>query len=51
LRRENPNEERINDPANPAHYWNYRMHLNLEQLIKEKEFNKELGEYVVNSGR
>jgi 4-alpha-glucanotransferase len=51
LRRENPQEERINDPANPAHYWNYRMHVNLEQLIKEKEFNKELGEYVANSGR
>jgi 4-alpha-glucanotransferase len=51
LRRENPHEERINDPANPAHYWNYRMHINLEQLIKEKEFNKELSEYVVNSGR
>lgn len=51
LRRENPLEERINNPANPYHYWNYRMHLNLEQLIKEKEFNKELNDYVVNSGR
>ncbi|MGZ3840215.1 MAG: 4-alpha-glucanotransferase [Flavisolibacter sp.] len=51
LRRENPQEERINNPANPTHYWNYRMHLGLEQLIKEKEFNKELGEYVMNSGR
>jgi 4-alpha-glucanotransferase len=51
LRRENPHEERINDPANPNHYWNYRMHISLEQLIKEKEFNKEVKDYIVNSGR
>ena len=51
LRRENPHEERINVPADPNHYWGYRMHINLEQLIKEKEFNDELKEYVTNSGR
>ena len=51
LRRENPHEERINDPANSSHYWNYRMHVGLEQLIKEKEFNKELRDYIENSGR
>lgn len=51
LRRENPAEERINNPANPNHYWNYRIHLNLEQLLKEKEFNKELRDYITNSGR
>lgn len=51
LRRENPKEERINDPANPNNYWSYRMHISLEDLIKEKEFNDELKEYVVHSGR
>ncbi len=51
LRRENPNEERINNPANPKHYWQYRMHIPLEDLLKEKEFNKELKEYVIHSGR
>lgn len=51
LRRENPKEERINDPANPKNYWRYRMHISLEDLIKEKEFNDELKEYVVHSGR
>ncbi len=51
LRRENPHEERINVPADPNHYWRYRMHINLEQLIKEKEFNEELKDYVSNSGR
>ncbi len=51
LRRENPHEERINNPANPKHYWQYRMHISLENLIKEKEFNEELKGYVENSGR
>jgi 4-alpha-glucanotransferase len=51
LRRENAQEERINDPANPKHYWRYRMHISIEQLLKEKEFNKELRDYIQNSGR
>ncbi|HEX2536593.1 MAG TPA: 4-alpha-glucanotransferase, partial [Chitinophagaceae bacterium] len=51
LRREDPRAERINDPANPQYYWNYRMHLTLEQLIREKEFNRELADYVGHSGR
>jgi 4-alpha-glucanotransferase len=51
LRRENPLEERINNPANTKHYWQYRMHIPLEELIKQKEFNKELKGYVVHSGR
>jgi 4-alpha-glucanotransferase len=50
-RRENPNEERINNPANPEHYWNYRMHINLEDLIKENTFNDELKANVKASGR
>jgi 4-alpha-glucanotransferase len=51
LRRENPQEERINDPANPKNYWQYRMHLTLEELLKQKEFSEELKEYITNSGR
>ena len=51
LRRDNPQEERINVPANPKHYWKYRMHLPLEILIKEKEFNEELRNHVEASGR
>ena len=51
LRREIPQEERINDPANPKNYWQYRMHLLLEDLIEEKGFNEELHGYVTNSGR
>ena len=50
-RRENPNEERINNPANSEHYWNYRMHINLEDLIKETAFNEEMKANVKASGR
>jgi 4-alpha-glucanotransferase len=51
LRRENPHEERINVPANPKNYWKYRMHITLEELIKEKNFNSELQSYIKASGR
>lgn len=51
LRRENPAEEQINIPADPKHYWRYRMHINLEDLLKEKGFNHELKEMVTDSGR
>ncbi|MGG9972680.1 4-alpha-glucanotransferase [Ferruginibacter sp. SUN002] len=51
LRRDNPNDERINVPANPKHYWQYRMHMTFEDLIKETEFNTEFGGLVKASGR
>ena len=51
IRRENPNDERINIPAIPKYYWRYRMHLTLEELLKQKEFSEELKGYVVHSGR
>ena len=51
LRRENPNDERINVPAIPKYYWRYRMHLTLEELLKQTEFNEELKGYINHSGR
>ena len=51
LRREKPQEERINMPSDPKHQWKYRMHINLEDLIKEKEFNEVIKNNVVASGR
>jgi len=51
LRREKPQDERINVPANPKHYWRYRMHLTLEELIQSNEFNKDLSGMVKDSGR
>jgi 4-alpha-glucanotransferase len=51
LRRDNPLDEQINVPANPNNYWKFRMHFTLENLIREKAFNKELKEYIELSGR
>ena len=51
LRREDPRAERINLPSDPDHYWHYRMHIYLEDLLKEKAFNDELKADVESSGR
>jgi 4-alpha-glucanotransferase len=50
-RRENPQEERINVPANPKHYWRYRMHLPLEDLLEDAAFNEEISGYMQSAGR
>ena len=42
LRLPDANAERINIPANPRHYWRYRMHLNIEQLLQADDFNREV---------
>jgi 4-alpha-glucanotransferase len=44
LRNPDVTAERINVPANPEHYWRYRMHLTLEELLKESAFNERLAE-------
>lgn len=51
VRRENPNDERINVPANPQHYWRYRMHHSLETMIGLEVFNQNLLQVVKASGR
>ena len=51
LRRNDPEEERINIPAVAKHYWRYRMHLTLESLLREKSFNNDLKEYIKAGGR
>lgn len=51
LRRENPLEERINIPANPKHYWCYRMHITLETLLQATDFNEQYKRLVQLSGR
>ena len=51
LRRKDPREERINDPSDNTHIWNYRVHICLEDLINAAVFNKELKTYIRASGR
>ena len=43
--------ERINVPAIPRHYWRYRMHLSLEQLLEANEFNQRIARMISDSGR
>ena len=51
LRLPNANAERINIPANPRHYWRYRMHLNIEDLMAQTAFNENIRELIMHSGR
>lgn len=51
LRRSDPAEERINEPANAHQYWNYRMHITLETLLAAEEFNSRLHALISSSGR
>ena len=44
-------QERINVPANSRHYWRYRMHLSVEQLLLSENFNNSVRDMIVNSGR
>ncbi len=51
LRRKNPADELINIPANPRHYWRYRMHLTLAELQKANGFNDKLKKLITDSNR
>ncbi|MEO6406906.1 MAG: 4-alpha-glucanotransferase [Ferruginibacter sp.] len=51
LRRLNPAEERINNPAFADHNWNYRMHLNIEDLIANKDFSTRIKNMFAENGR
>ena len=51
LRLPDANAERINIPANPRHYWRYRMHLTIEQLMQSDEFNETIKTLIIQSGR
>ncbi len=51
LRRENPDDERINVPSNRDHVWNYRMHIPLERMLVERGFNEALRLMIEQSGR
>ena len=51
LRLPDENGERINIPANPRHYWRYRMHLTIEQLLAADDLNNEISTLIIQSGR
>lgn len=43
--------ERINIPANPHHYWRYRMHLSLEELLGAAEYNEKVQKLIADNKR
>ena len=43
--------ERINVPANPFNNWHYRMHLTIEELMKQQSFNEKVKTLIKRSGR
>jgi len=43
--------ERINIPANPRHYWRYRMHLNIEDLVSNTLLNDTITILIQQSER
>ena len=51
LRLPDADAERINVPANPRHYWRYRMHLCIEDLMADEAFMESVRELVYQSGR
>ena len=51
LRNPDANAERINIPANPRHYWRWRMHLTLEQLESQTDFSNHIRQMIQRSGR
>lgn len=51
LRRQHPEVERINVPAISQHYWKYRFHLCMEDLLEEEAFNGFLRQLIDQGGR
>ena len=46
-----PEDERINIPAISRHYWRWRMHITLEDLLSRTDFNRTLHDLISDSGR
>ena len=51
LRLADANAERINIPANPKHYWRYRMHLNIEDLAADASYMNKVTELISQASR
>lgn len=51
LRLADAGAERINIPANPKHYWRYRMHLTLEQLMVSDDLNYSIAGLIKETHR
>jgi 4-alpha-glucanotransferase len=46
-----PASEQINNPSNRYHYWRYRMHVYVEDLVSNSAFCDQVRDMVRASGR
>ena len=51
LRSDDIERERINNPAVAHHYWRYRMHLSLEELLSASDYNEKIKLLVASAKR
>ena len=51
LRRQTPEQERINDPSNADNHWEYRFPYTLEELCDNDEFTSRVKDLAVSSHR
>ena len=51
VRNPDTDAERINIPSNPRHYWRYRMHMTIEQLLRCNRLNNRIRDLIRQSGR
>jgi 4-alpha-glucanotransferase len=51
IRNPDAEAERINIPAIKQHYWRYRMHLTMEELLASDSYNNRLHKMLAEAGR
>jgi 4-alpha-glucanotransferase len=51
LKRKDYGAERINVPAHALHYWRYRMHITIEELLEANQLNEKIISLIRNNGR
>ena len=51
VRNPDANCERINIPSNPRHYWRWRMHLTVRELVENSNLSGHIKELIEHSGR
>ncbi len=51
LRLPNAMGERINIPADPHHYWRYRMHVSIEQIAARRDYRQRIADMIEQAGR
>ncbi|MDR1343717.1 MAG: 4-alpha-glucanotransferase [Tannerellaceae bacterium] len=51
MKRKDCKAERINIPANTNHYWRYRMHITIEDLLEADGLNEEIASFLTLSHR